>query len=165
MVGRSAAAKLDAKPRDLQQEILQRERELGMKPILQSFTGHVPHHFQKHFPASKLKTTTGKTDLPILIYWILKTRFLPKLAASLLNPTRLYGTDHLYSADTFNENEPPTNDTTYLSALSSRVYQAMSNAAQKHVGNAGLAFLQRQEILERPTDQDATARSLPVKDT
>jgi alpha-N-acetylglucosaminidase len=28
--------------------------------------------------------------------------------------TREYGTDHFYSADTFNENVPPTSDSTYL---------------------------------------------------
>src|SRR5581483_5324284 len=45
--------------------------------------------------------------------------------------TKLYGTDHLYSADTFNENEPPSDDPVYLAALSKRVYQAMSDADPK----------------------------------
>jgi len=115
--------------RDLQQRILQRERDLGMKPILQSFTGHVPPSFQKHFPKSKLKKINwgnGFADTYILdtedpLFAEIGRKFIE-------TQTRLYGTDHLYSADTFNENEPPTNDTTYLSALSSRVYQAMSNA-------------------------------------
>src|SRR6185312_10877593 len=52
--------------RDLQQKILKRERELGMKPILQSFTGHVPASFPKYFPGTKMKKTNwnkgfGKT--------------------------------------------------------------------------------------------------------
>jgi len=38
--------------RDLQQKILQRERSLGMKPILQSFTGHV-RHLSKTFSVIK----------------------------------------------------------------------------------------------------------------
>ncbi|MFI5136666.1 MAG: alpha-N-acetylglucosaminidase [Sphingobacteriales bacterium] len=118
--------------RDLQQKILLRERSLGMKPILQSFTGHVPPSFQKHFPASKLKKTNwnnGFADTYILdtedpLFAEIGRRFIEK-------QTGLYGTNHLYSADTFNENEPPTSDTTYLSALSSRVYQAMSKADPK----------------------------------
>ena len=118
--------------RDLQQKIVQRERSLGMKPILQSFTGHVPPSFQKHFPASKLKKTNwnnGFADTYILdtqdpLFAEIGRKFIQK-------QTELYGTDHLYSADTFNENEPPTKDTTYLSALSSRLYQAMSNADPK----------------------------------
>ncbi|MGZ3765198.1 MAG: alpha-N-acetylglucosaminidase [Mucilaginibacter sp.] len=118
--------------RDLQQKILQRERSLGMKPILQSFTGHVPSSFQEHFPVSKLKKTNwnnGFADTYILdtddpLFAEIGRRFIK-------TQTELYGTDHLYSADTFNENEPPTNDTTYLSALSLRVYQAMSKADPK----------------------------------
>ena len=118
--------------RNLQQKILRSERELGMKPILQSFTGHVPSAFQKHYPASKLKKinwTNGFADTYILdtedpLFAEIGRKFIE-------TQTKLYGTDHLYSADTFNENEPPTNDTTYLSELSARVYQAMSNADPK----------------------------------
>jgi alpha-N-acetylglucosaminidase len=118
--------------RDLQQEILQRERELGMKPILQSFTGHVPPSFQKHFPASKLKTTNWKNGFADTYILDTEDPLFAEIGRKFIETqTRLYGTDHLYSADTFNENEPPTNDTTYLSALSSRVYQAMSNADPK----------------------------------
>lgn len=120
--------------RDLQQKILSRERALGMKPILQSFTGHVPASFKAHFPASKLKKTNwnnGFADTYILdtedpLFNEIGNRFLQV-------QTKLYGTDHLYSADTFNENEPPTDDPTYLSALSNRVYQAMSNADPKAI--------------------------------
>ena len=120
--------------RDLQQKILKRERELGMKPVLQSFTGHVPPTFGVHFPSSKLKKTNwtnGFNDTYILdtndpLFDEIGRKFLE-------TQTRLYGTDHLYSADTFNENEPPTDDPAYLAALSSRIYKAMSNADPKSV--------------------------------
>jgi alpha-N-acetylglucosaminidase len=120
--------------RDLQQKILKRERALGMKPVLQSFTGHVPAAFMTRFPKSKLKKTNwnnGFGDTYILdthdpMFDLIGRKFLE-------TQTRLYGTDHLYSADTFNENEPPTDDPAYLSALSSRVYQAMSSADPKAV--------------------------------
>jgi hypothetical protein len=36
--------------------------------------------------------------------------------------TKEFGTDHLYSADTFNENVPPTNDSTYLDGMSKKVF-------------------------------------------
>ncbi len=112
--------------KELQQKIVQRERELGMKPVLQSFTGHVPASFQKHYPNSKLKKTNwhnGFADTYILdtedpLFASIGKKFLQE-------QTKLYGTDHLYSADTFNENEPPTDDTTYLAALGKRVYEAM----------------------------------------
>lgn len=38
------------------------------------------------------------------------------------------GTDHLYSADTFNENEPPSDEPAFLSKLSARVYEGMRQA-------------------------------------
>ena len=120
--------------RDLQQKILQRERDLGMKPILPSFTGHVPASFQKHFPASKLKKTNWNNGFADTYILDTEDPLFAEIGRKFIEAqTKLYGTDHLYSADTFNENEPPTNDTTYLSALSARVYQAMSNADPKAI--------------------------------
>ena len=42
---------------ELQKKILARERELGMTPILPSFTGHVPPSFRKRFPEAKVHST------------------------------------------------------------------------------------------------------------
>ncbi len=95
----------------LQQQILQRERELGMKPVLPAFTGHVPAAFKKKFPDARLKASNWKNgfaDTYILdpedsLFAAIGKRFMK-------TQTRLFGTDHLYSADTFNENEPPSDD-------------------------------------------------------
>ena len=46
----------------------------------------------------------------------------------LQKQTVLFGTDHLYSADTFNENEPPSDAPDYLSRLSVKVYEGMREA-------------------------------------
>jgi len=120
--------------RDLQQQILRRERDLGMKPVLQSFTGHVPASFQKRFPSSQLKKTNWNNGFADTYILDTKDPLFAEIGRKFIETqTRLYGTDHLYSADTFNENEPPTNDTTYLSALSARVYQGMSNADPKAI--------------------------------
>jgi alpha-N-acetylglucosaminidase len=54
---------------ELQKKIIQRERALGMKPVLPAFTGHVPEAFKKHFPKAKLKATNwtnGFADTYIL---------------------------------------------------------------------------------------------------
>jgi len=40
--------------------------------------------------------------------------------------TRVFGTDHLYSADTFNENVPPTSDSSYLDGMSKKVFASMA---------------------------------------
>ncbi len=42
----------------LQKKILERERGLGMTPILPAFTGHVPASFKEKFPKVKLKETS-----------------------------------------------------------------------------------------------------------
>jgi alpha-N-acetylglucosaminidase len=118
----------------LQQKILQRERELGMKPVLPAFTGHVPAAFKKKFPNAKLKATNWKNgfeDTYILnpedsLFADVGKRFLQ-------TQTKLYGTDHLYSADTFNENEPPSDDTGYLAKLSGRLYESMKEADPESV--------------------------------
>ena len=113
----------------LQKKILKRQRELGMKPVLPAFTGHVPASFKKKFPNAKLKATNwtnGFADTYILdsedpLFTEIGKKFLEK-------QTELLGTDHLYSADTFNENEPPSDDPEFLSKLSARVYEGMRRA-------------------------------------
>ncbi len=118
--------------RDLQQKILNREREFGMTPILQSFTGHVPASFTKYFPGSKLKRTNWTNGFADTYILDTEDPMFAKIGRKFIEEqTKLYGTDHLYSADTFNENEPPSDDPAYLSALSGRVYQAMSAADPK----------------------------------
>jgi len=110
----------------LQKKILARQRALGMKTILPAFTGHVPPSFAQKFPKAKLKKTSwqGFADVYILdpddsLFTVIGKNFTKQLI-------RTFGTDHLYSADTFNENTPPTNDSTYLNDISKKVYQSMA---------------------------------------
>jgi len=120
--------------RDLQQQILKRERELGMKPVLQSFTGHVPSAFKERFPSSKLKQTNWTNGFDDTYILDTEDPMFEQIGRKFLEvQTKLYGTDHLYSADTFNENEPPTDDPAYLSALSLRIHQAMVKADPKAI--------------------------------
>ncbi|MBB2144909.1 alpha-N-acetylglucosaminidase [Pedobacter sp. LMG 31464] len=114
---------------ELQKKILQRQRSLGMKPVLPAFTGHVPAAFKNKFPNAKLKATNwtnGFADTYILdsedpMFAAIGKKFLQR-------QTELLGTDHLYSADTFNENEPPSDDPEFLGKLSARVYDGMYQA-------------------------------------
>src|SRR6516164_5364606 len=113
----------------LQQKILLRERELGMKPVLPAFTGHVPAAFTKKFPAAKLKTTNWKNGFGNTYILDSKDSLFAAIGKKFLQKqTALFGTNHLYSADTFNENEPPSNDSSFLSDLSERVYDGMKQA-------------------------------------
>jgi alpha-N-acetylglucosaminidase len=113
----------------LQQQILRRERELGMKPVLPAFTGHVPAAFRKKYPDAQLKATNWTNGFGDTYILDSQDPLFAEIGKRFLNKQKeLYGTDHLYSADTFNENEPPTDDPAYLSKLSERIYQGMEQA-------------------------------------
>ncbi len=116
---------------ELQKQILARERLLGMTPILPAFTGHVPPLFQKKFPSSKVKNTNWSTfpEVSILdpsdsLFTVIGEKFLREL-------TKNYGTDHFYSADTFNENRPPTNEAQFLHNISERIFDSMRKVDDK----------------------------------
>nr|WP_321412735.1 alpha-N-acetylglucosaminidase [uncultured Carboxylicivirga sp.] len=112
--------------RDLQLKILQRQRELGMKPVLPAFTGHVPATFKKFFPDAKLKQTNWGNDFEDTYILDADDPLFAEIGMKFLQvQTEVYGTDHLYTADTFNENEPPSDDPEYLSKISYKVYQGM----------------------------------------
>lgn len=115
--------------RDLQQKILNRERELGMKPVLPAFTGHVPASFKKFFPAAKLKQTNWGNDFGDTYILDANDPLFAEIGKKFLEmQSKIYGTNHLYSADTFNENTPPSDDPKYLSDLSRNVFEGMKAA-------------------------------------
>ena len=116
---------------ELQKQILQRARALSMKPILPSFAGHVPQIFDTVQPNAKI--------IPIKAGWagvdaIYSTYFLdpndPLFAdvqlRFLKQQTELYGTDHLYAADPFNEMEPPSWKPSYMSQVAQSIYKGMT---------------------------------------
>ncbi len=114
---------------DLQLKILKRERELGMKPVLPAFTGHVPASFKKFFPNAKLKQTNWGNDFGDTYILDANDPLFAEIGRKFLEmQSKIYGTNHLYSADTFNENTPPSDEPAYLSALSSKVFEGMKAA-------------------------------------
>ena len=115
--------------KELQKKILVAERAMGMKPVLPAFTGHVPPSFKDKFPNAKVKRTNwgaGFDDVYILdpsdpVFETIGKAFIEA-------QTKEYGTDHFYSADTFNENLPPSNDSAYLNDISKKVFASMALA-------------------------------------
>lgn len=112
----------------LQKQILARERELGMTPILPAFTGHVPPTFKDKYPEAKVKRLNweGRFDDTFVLepddpmFQKIGNLFMEEQIAT-------FGTDHLYGADTFNEMYPPSSDSTYLSQISHAVYRSMAD--------------------------------------
>jgi alpha-N-acetylglucosaminidase len=121
--------------RELEQKILQRERALGMTPILQGFTGHVPASLKDLFPNAQLHKTgdwsagfggTYFLDPGDTLFQRIGRLFIEK-------QTEMYGTDHYYSADCFNEVNPDTDDPKFLANVSKSVYKSMVKADPKAV--------------------------------
>ncbi len=110
---------------ELAKKILARERELGMTPVLQGFTGHVPAAVAQRFPGAKLHR----------IRWIeWETCLLDPLDPAFAQVAQMYmeeqarqsGTNHVYAADTFIEMQPPSDDPQYLADLARAVYKGMA---------------------------------------
>lgn len=115
--------------KDLQKRILTRERSLGMTPVLPAFTGHVPPSFPKKFPSAHCKITNWKNGFNDTYLLDASDPLFAEIGKKFLaEQTTLFGTDHLYSADTFNENEPPSADPAYLAGLSGKIYDGMHRA-------------------------------------
>jgi len=120
--------------RELQKKILERERSFGMTPVLSSFTGHVPPSFKDKFPSAKVKKTNWGAGFPDVYILDPDDPMFEAIGKKYIEAqTVAFGTDHLYSADTFNENVPPTNDSTYLSGMSKKVFRSMAAADPKAV--------------------------------
>lgn len=113
---------------ELQKKILERERALGMKPVLPVFTGHVPNSLFQYYPDMQTMIVKG-------INWkgthllLPEDKLFQKIGNMLIDETKkLYGSDHLYSADVFMEMTPPSGDTSYLKNSARAVYSSMSTS-------------------------------------
>ena len=120
---------------ELQKKILTRERELNMKPVLPAFAGHVPGALKRIYP---------DTNIQHLSKW---AGFTEEYRCNFLNPeeplfaiiqkhfldeqTQLFGTDHIYGVDPFNEVDPPSWEPEYLAQVSSDMYQTLTAADPK----------------------------------
>lgn len=115
---------------ELQKRILKREREFGMRPVLRGFSGHIPAEMTQLHPG--LKTTAvarwGGFDEEHRCTFLssMDPMFSKIQKAFLEEQTAMYGTDHIYGIDLFNEVPPPTWDKDTLAAISSKVYESLA---------------------------------------
>jgi alpha-N-acetylglucosaminidase len=114
----------------LEHRILARERALGMTPVLQGFTGHVPESIRAVYPGAAIHRT-GDWSAGFSGTWFLDpldSLFQRFGRRFIERQTELYGTDHLYAADPFNEIDPPSDDSTFLAQMGRAIYGAMQAA-------------------------------------
>ncbi|CAN6300862.1 unnamed protein product [Urochloa humidicola] len=125
----------------LQKKIISRMIELGMVPVLPSFSGNVPAVFSKLFPSANITRlgdwNTVDADPRYCCTYLLgpsDALFLEVGQAFIRQQLKEYGdVTNIYSCDTFNENTPPTNEPVYISSLGSAVYEAMARGNKNAV--------------------------------
>ena len=115
---------------ELQKKILEREREFDMTPVLPAFSGHVPGELKELFPDARIHQMSqwgGYDDKyrshfiePMdSLYGVIQKKFLQK-------QTEMYGTDHIYGIDPFNEVDSPDWNEQFLSEVSKRIYGSIA---------------------------------------
>jgi alpha-N-acetylglucosaminidase len=122
-----------AQHQKLQQRILKRERELGMRPVLQGFTGHVPPATGARFPHANLHQITWLEDWQTTFLDPLEPLFQRFGKVFLEEQKKLFGSDHFYAADTFIEMVPPSGETNFLAQTGRAIFEGMSRADPKAV--------------------------------
>ena len=139
----------------LQQRILRRERELGMKPALPGFSGHIPRELAR--------VVSEPMDTSLVARW---GNFSQERRCTFLKPTdplfariqkdfleeqtKMYGTSHIYGVDSFNEVSPPSWEPDTLALLSRKIYESMSAVDPEAVWlQMGWLFLSRNWTPER----------------
>ena len=111
----------------LGRQILARERELGMTPILQGFTGFVPRAMKDKYSNARIQLKpnwcnvfpgTAQLDPLDPLFRQMGTAFLQE-------QEKMFGTDHLYAADPFHESKPPSDTPDYLPAVAKEILDTM----------------------------------------
>ncbi|KAJ7313636.1 hypothetical protein JRQ81_005201 [Phrynocephalus forsythii] len=117
----------------LQYRILERMRTLGMLTVLPAFSGFVPCGILRVFPRVNVTRLGSWSHFDCTyscayllspedpMFQVIGTLFLKELIKE-------FGTDHVYSADTFNEMRPLSSSPAYLSKVSAAVFRSMTGA-------------------------------------
>lgn len=117
---------------DLQKKILTGERSLGMKPIVPGFSGFVPVDFAKYQPQVKLQSPTAWCNFAPTTFVDIRDPMFVDIGKRFVEEYRkLYGSDHLYLCDTFNEQNPQFPAATKLADLANAgrsVYEGLRQA-------------------------------------
>lgn len=116
----------------LQEQIVRRERELGMRPVLPAFSGHVPGVLKERHPEAEISDVSrwcGFAEEYRCHFLSPTDPLYPEIQKAFLEAqTRLFGTDHIYGFDLFNEVEAPSWDPGTLAAIGKGAWEALAAA-------------------------------------
>ncbi len=114
----------------LQRKILRRERELGMRPVLPAFAGHVPGRLKELFPDAQItdvKPWGGFPQENACHFLSPEDRLYQEIQQAFLKAQeRRFGTDHIYGFDLFNEVPPPSWEAEELARIGRGAYESVA---------------------------------------
>ena len=120
---------------ELQRQILARERALNMKPVLPAFAGHVPAELKRLYPEANIQYLgewAGFADTYRCHFLNPEEPLFAKIQKMFLDEqTRLFGTDHIYGVDPFNEVDPPSWEPKYLKNVAKNMFNTLKQADPK----------------------------------
>ncbi|KAG2148979.1 glycoside hydrolase family 89 protein [Suillus clintonianus] len=118
----------------LQKQIIPRMVELGMIPVLPSFTGFVPRAFHNLYPNASIVNGSQWSGFPSAytndsflepfdpLFASLQKSFIDKQIAAYGNVS------HIYTLDQYNENDPYSGDPAYLQNVTSATFASLRAA-------------------------------------
>lgn len=99
----------------LGKRIMQRYLELGMFPIQQGYSGHLPMILKETFPDAKIQAKAAWCDFPPTAQLDPTDPLFKKIGRIFLEQQdRLFGSHHFYACDPFHEGVPPKRRPGYL---------------------------------------------------
>ena len=115
----------------LQKKILKRERALGMRPVLQAFGGHVPEQLKFIYPEAQITDVPFWGSFPAenLCHFLapMDPLYAQIQREYMTEQERMFGTDHIYGVDLFNEVDAPSWDPETLAEMSRCAYESMAS--------------------------------------
>ena len=114
----------------LQKKILKRERQLDMRPVLSAFGGHVPEQLKAIYPEAQITDIPRWSGFPSenLCHFLapMDPLYARIQREYIQEQERMFGTDHIYGVDLFNEVEAPSWDPQTLAEISKGAYESMA---------------------------------------
>jgi len=115
--------------KELQRQIVQREREFNMTPVLPAFAGHVPKRFAEMHPEADIQQLSAWCGFEPTHFLNSSDTLFAKIQQSFIKKEiALFGTDHIYGVDPFNEMDPPSWEPDYLANVARNIYTSLQQS-------------------------------------
>jgi alpha-N-acetylglucosaminidase len=112
----------------LGRKILERQRALGMQPIQQGFSGHVPRLMKEKYPDAKVVSKSKWCNFEGAAQLDPLDPLFKKFGRKFLETEKqIFGTSHIYAADPFHEGKPPQPGDAYLKKVGGAIFDLIND--------------------------------------